>query len=77
MSLSEYPDNLQLLYVKASLEEGIFGAERALVTIREMLTIWTTLFKAELEQEVFLDSPTQGMTECHSLFNLSDKDTGT
>ena len=36
-ALSEYPDNLALLAIKARLEESVWGGEVALVTAKNML----------------------------------------
>ena len=44
-TLEEYPHNFDLLYVKALLEEQFYGGEAALVTAKEMLTLWKHLYE--------------------------------
>ena len=44
-TLDEYPQNFDLLYVKALLEEKCYGGETALVTAKEMLALWKQLYE--------------------------------
>lgn len=75
--MNEYPEHLQLLYVKASLEEEVLGGDVALLTARHMLALWNTLYKDQLVGDT-VDSPSQvpGNHDNYSVFNMSDKDTG-
>lgn len=43
--LEEYPDNLNFLYVKAHLELRSIGGEEALFTIKQMFSLWKSLFE--------------------------------
>ncbi|RXG69514.1 Tetratricopeptide repeat protein 7B [Armadillidium vulgare] len=75
-AVSEYPEHLQLLYLKASLEEELLGCDAALLTARHMLSLWNALYKDEMVSDL-LDSPSQmhGNHDNYSLFNMSEKDT--
>lgn len=44
-TLEEYPQNFDLLYVKALLEEKCHGGETALVTARHMLALWKSCYE--------------------------------
>lgn len=43
--LEEYPDNLNFLYVKAHLELRSISGEVALFTIKQMFSLWKSLFE--------------------------------
>ncbi|XP_064098274.1 tetratricopeptide repeat protein 7B-like isoform X4 [Macrobrachium nipponense] len=75
-ALAEYPENLHLLYVRASLEEAVHGGEVALLTARHMLSLWQNLYKEQLMGEIS-DVQSQFNTnhDSYSIFNMSDKDT--
>ncbi|XP_037017075.2 tetratricopeptide repeat protein 7A isoform X1 [Artibeus jamaicensis] len=44
MAISEYPENFNLLFTKVKLEQVLKGPEEALVTCRQMLRLWQTLY---------------------------------
>ncbi|KAL1509001.1 hypothetical protein ABEB36_003810 [Hypothenemus hampei] len=75
-ALDEYPDCLNLLYVKAHLELHEKGAGTALVTAREILELWKTLY----ESQTVSDMPEcDRKSDTRSVFQLytsemSDKD---
>lgn len=76
-ALAEYPENLHLMYVRASLEEVVYGGEVALHTARQMFTLWQKLYKEQLMTDISdVQSQHHANHDTHSMFNLSDKDTG-
>lgn len=76
-ALAEYPENLHLMYVRASLEEVVYGGEVALHTARQMFTLWQKLYKEQLMADISdVQSQHHANHDTHSMFNLSDKDTG-
>lgn len=44
MAITEYPENFNLMFTKVKLEQILKGPEEALVTCRQMLRLWQTLF---------------------------------
>ncbi|XP_045684830.1 tetratricopeptide repeat protein 7A [Phyllostomus hastatus] len=44
MAISEHPENFNLLFTKVKLEQVLKGPEEALVTCRQMLRLWQTLY---------------------------------
>lgn len=44
-ALEEYPDDLNLLYVKAHLELSSKGGDVALITAKQMLNVWKVLYE--------------------------------
>ncbi|XP_016072461.1 PREDICTED: tetratricopeptide repeat protein 7A isoform X1 [Miniopterus natalensis] len=44
MAITEYPENFNLLFTKVKLEQVLKGPEEALVTCRQMLRLWQTLY---------------------------------
>ncbi|XP_058134486.1 tetratricopeptide repeat protein 7A isoform X2 [Dasypus novemcinctus] len=44
MALTEYPENFSLMFTKVKLEQVLKGPEEALVTCRQMLRLWQTLY---------------------------------
>ncbi|KAK7066570.1 Tetratricopeptide repeat protein 7B [Halocaridina rubra] len=75
-ALAEYPENLHLLYVRASLEEAVHGGEVALLTARHMLSLWQNLYKEQLMGEISdVQSQFNANHDSYSIFNMSDKDT--
>ncbi|KAK8722292.1 hypothetical protein OTU49_012355 [Cherax quadricarinatus] len=75
-ALAEYPENLHLLYVRASLEEAVYGGEIALLTARHMLTLWQKLYKEQLISDISdAHSQQHANHDTYSIFNMSDKDT--
>lgn len=75
-ALEEYPDCLNLLYVKARLELHEKGGEVALITAKQMLELWKTLY----ESQTISDMPEcDRKSDTRSVFQLytsemSDKD---
>ncbi|XP_045133542.1 tetratricopeptide repeat protein 7B-like isoform X2 [Portunus trituberculatus] len=75
-ALAEYPENLHLMYVRASLEEVVYGGEVALHTARQMFTLWQKLYKEQLMTDISdVQSQHHANHDTHSMFNMSDKDT--
>ncbi|TMW53219.1 hypothetical protein DOY81_001695 [Sarcophaga bullata] len=50
-ALEEFPDNLNLLHVKAHLQLYLQDAEIALVTVQRMLAIWRELYEGQVNVE--------------------------
>ncbi|XP_046812367.1 tetratricopeptide repeat protein 7B isoform X2 [Lucilia cuprina] len=50
-ALEEFPDNLNLLHVKAHLQLHLQDAEIALVTVQRMLAIWRELYEGQVNVE--------------------------
>jgi tetratricopeptide (TPR) repeat protein len=76
--LEEYPNNLNILYVKANLQLYSIGGEEALTTIKHMLFLWKNLYddqiKADInEQQSEKRSETRSVFQIHTS-ELSDKD---
>ncbi|XP_054422883.1 tetratricopeptide repeat protein 7A [Pteronotus mesoamericanus] len=44
MAITEHPENFNLLFTKVKLEQVLKGPEEALVTCRQMLRLWQTLY---------------------------------
>ncbi|KAM4867781.1 tetratricopeptide repeat protein 7A isoform 2-T2 [Thomomys bottae] len=44
MAITEYPENFNLMFTKVKLEQVLKGPEDALVTCRQMLRLWQTLY---------------------------------
>ncbi|XP_068086272.1 tetratricopeptide repeat protein 7B isoform X2 [Anabrus simplex] len=79
-ALEEYPDNLNLLYVKAHLELNSQGGEMALLTAKHMLALWKTLYEDQTNVE--LNDQSEKRSDTRSVFQLytsemSDKDSST
>ena len=75
--LEEYPDNLNILYVKANLELHSVGGEEALLTIKHMFFLWKTLYEDQTNVDV--EQQSEKRSETRSLFptytsEISDKD---
>jgi tetratricopeptide (TPR) repeat protein len=51
-ALEEYPDCLNLMYVKAHLELHEDGGERALITAKQMLELWKNLYEGQTNSDV-------------------------
>ncbi|PNF24650.1 hypothetical protein B7P43_G18222 [Cryptotermes secundus] len=76
-ALEEYPDNLNLLYVKAHIELQSQGGESALFTAKRMLALWKTLYEEQTNIE--LPDQSEKRSDTRSVFQLytcemSDKD---
>ncbi|XP_010335753.1 tetratricopeptide repeat protein 7A isoform X2 [Saimiri boliviensis] len=44
MAITEHPENFNLMFTKVKLEQVLKGPEEALVTCRQMLRLWQTLY---------------------------------
>ncbi|KFO18450.1 Tetratricopeptide repeat protein 7A [Fukomys damarensis] len=44
MAITEYPENFNLMFTKVKLQQVLKGPEEALVTCRQMLQLWQTLY---------------------------------
>lgn len=65
------------MYVRASLEEVVYGGEVALHTARQMFTLWQKLYKEQLMTDISdVQSHHHANHDTNSIFNMSDKDTG-
>lgn len=76
--LEEYPDNLNILYLKANLELTSVGGEEALLTIKHMLHLWKTLYEGQTNVDVN-EQTSEKRSETRSVFQMyssemSDKD---
>lgn len=76
-ALEEYPDNFNLLYVKAHIELQSQGGESALFTAKHMLALWKTLYEDQTNIE--LPDQSEKRSDTRSVFQLytsemSDKD---
>lgn len=76
--LEEYPDNLNILYVKANLELHSVGGEEALFTIKHMLFLWKNLYEDQTNVDIN-EQQSEKRSETRSVFQMytsemSDKD---
>ncbi|XP_014219287.1 tetratricopeptide repeat protein 7B [Copidosoma floridanum] len=76
--LEEYPDNLNILYVKANLELHSVGGEEALFTIKHMLFLWKNLYEDQTSVDIN-EQQSEKRSETRSVFQMyttemSDKD---
>lgn len=75
-ALEEFPDNLNLLHVKAHLELHLQDADTALVSVKKMLHIWRELYDSQTNGADGSDernSDTRSVFQVHST-QMSDKD---
>lgn len=75
-ALEEFPDNLNLLHVKAHLELHLQDADTALVSVKKMLHIWRELYESQTNGTDGSDernSDTRSVFQLHST-QMSDKD---
>lgn len=76
-ALEEFPDNLNLLHVKAHLELHLHDADTALITVKKMLHIWRELYESQTNG---LDGTDERNSDTRSVFQMhsaqSDKDSG-
>ncbi|XP_028144686.1 tetratricopeptide repeat protein 7B [Diabrotica virgifera virgifera] len=75
-ALEEYPDSLNLMYVKAYLDLHEFGGEKALVTAKQMLELWKNLYEGQTISdmpECDRKSDTRSVFQLYSS-EMSDKD---
>lgn len=73
-ALHEFPDNLQLLHVKAHLQLNLEDAETALSTVQHMLAVWRELYEAQLAGEEEKHSDTKSGVHLIHSSQMSDKD---
>lgn len=73
-ALDEFPDNLNLLHVKAHLQLHLQDAEIALVTVQKMLCIWRDLYEAQVTAEEEKQSDTKSIVLHVHSSQMSDKD---
>ncbi|KAM8713810.1 hypothetical protein ACLKA7_014040 [Drosophila subpalustris] len=73
-ALHEFPDNLQLLHVKAHLQLNLEDAETALSTVQHMLAVWRELYEAQLAGEEEKHSDTKSGVHLVHSSQMSDKD---
>ncbi|XP_015591073.1 tetratricopeptide repeat protein 7B isoform X2 [Cephus cinctus] len=76
--LEEYPDNLNLLYLKAHLELHNLGGTKAFTTIKHMLHLWRNLYEDQTNVDCN-EQQSERRSETRSVFQLytsemSDKD---
>ncbi|XP_023226357.1 tetratricopeptide repeat protein 7B-like [Centruroides sculpturatus] len=80
-ALEEYPDNFNLMYTKAHLELHCVGGEVALLTSKQMLQQWKTLYEKKLKSDMNDGGLQRVTSENKSVFQLhsselSDGDSG-
>ncbi|XP_017050346.1 tetratricopeptide repeat protein 7B isoform X2 [Drosophila ficusphila] len=73
-ALHEFPDNLQLLHVKAHLQLHLEDAETALSTVQHMLAVWRDVYEAQLSGEEEKHSDTKSGVHLAHSSQMSDKD---
>ncbi|XP_017835718.1 tetratricopeptide repeat protein 7B isoform X2 [Drosophila busckii] len=73
-ALFEFPDNLQLLHVKAHLQLHLEDAETALSTVQHMLAVWREVYEAQLAGEDEKHSDTKSGVHLVHSSQMSDKD---
>lgn len=77
-ALEEFPDNLNLLHVKAHLQLYLHDADTALVTVQKLLSSWRELYESQTtitgnENDQEHHSDTKSVVQLHSS-QLSDRD---
>lgn len=76
-ALKEFPDNINLLHVKAHLDLHLLDAETALTSVQKMLTIWRDVYETQTAgidlNDTERHSDTRSVLQFHSS-QLSDKD---
>uniref|UniRef100_A0A1B0F9M9 Tetratricopeptide repeat protein 7 N-terminal domain-containing protein n=2 Tax=Glossina TaxID=44049 RepID=A0A1B0F9M9_GLOMM len=73
-ALEEFPDNLNLLHIKAHLQLHLQDAEIALVTVQRMLAIWRELYEGQVNVEDEKQSDTKSVILHVPSSQMSDKD---
>ncbi|XP_030567615.1 tetratricopeptide repeat protein 7B [Drosophila novamexicana] len=73
-ALHEFPDNLQLLHVKAHLQLHLEDAETALATVQHMLAVWREVYEAQLAADEEKHSDTKSGVHLVHSSQMSDKD---
>lgn len=75
-ALEEFPDNLNLLHVKAHLELHLQDADTALLSVKKMLHTWRDLYESQtngMDGSDERNSDTRSVFQVHST-QMSDKD---
>lgn len=76
-ALNEFPDNLNLLHVKAHLQLHLQDAETSLVTVQKMLNVWREVYESQTggsdNNEMEKQSDTKSIVQVH-ISQMSDKD---
>ncbi|XP_008208439.1 tetratricopeptide repeat protein 7B isoform X1 [Nasonia vitripennis] len=67
--LEEYPDNLNILYVKANLELHSVSGEEALFTIKHMLFLWKNLYEDQTNVDIN-EQQSEKHSETRSVFQM-------
>ncbi|XP_075811709.1 tetratricopeptide repeat protein 7A isoform X2 [Microtus pennsylvanicus] len=62
MAVTEYPENFNLMFTKVKLEQVLKGPEEALVTCRQMLRLWQTLYNFSQLGGLERDGSFEGLT---------------
>ncbi|XP_057620563.1 tetratricopeptide repeat protein 7A isoform X2 [Chionomys nivalis] len=62
MAITEYPENFNLMFTKVKLEQVLKGPEEALVTCRQMLRLWQTLYNFSQLGGMERDGSFEGLT---------------
>ncbi|XP_070577120.1 tetratricopeptide repeat protein 7B-like isoform X2 [Ptychodera flava] len=83
IALSEYPDNLSLLFTKVKLDELVHDADEALGTCKRMLELWRTVHETMLSNESSrgtgllerVTSDKRSLAQMH-LVDFNDRDSG-
>lgn len=73
-ALEEFPDNLNLLEVKAHLQLFLQDAEVALATVKRMLSIWRELYEGQTTSEDEKHSDTKSVILHVPSSQMSDRD---
>ncbi|XP_021073379.1 tetratricopeptide repeat protein 7A isoform X2 [Mus pahari] len=62
MAITEHPENFNLMFTKVKLEQVLKGPEEALVTCRQMLRLWQTLYNFSQLGGLERDGSFEGLT---------------
>lgn len=73
-ALEEFPDNLNLLHVRAYLQLHMQDADIALATVQKMLSIWREQYESQVNSEDEKHSDTKSVVLHVPSSQLSDKD---
>ncbi|XP_046670880.1 LOW QUALITY PROTEIN: tetratricopeptide repeat protein 7B-like [Homalodisca vitripennis] len=72
-ALQDFPDNLNLLYIKTHLQLQTHGPEVALATAKQMLSLWKILYEEQVQQVQGEQSDTRSFFQLYTS-EMSDKD---
>lgn len=76
-ALEEFPDNINLLHVKAHLELYLQDAETAVISVQKMLILWKELYESQTssnEHDTERYSDTRSVMHLQQSSQMSDKD---